>query len=300
VAVSGTGRLARAYFAALVPGGTPRESPGEGLDELLAQLVARGKVAHPEVVMPNEAFVAHLAGCGAPVDPGAPPESMWAEDLYLACAAVLGDERAIARLMSTHEVGIASSLRKIDPSPTFAADVGQRFWDAALVGTVSAPPRLAGYSGRGPLAGWIGVSVQRLALMSLRHEQAEGRARRAVTAEAEAVLQDPELVMLKQRYREPFRVATEKALEALDDRERLIFRLHLVDGVTVERIGQTYGVSHSTVSRWFAKAREKVVAEIQRALRDELAISEEEFESLKRLVLSQMDLSLTMLPAPRA
>jgi RNA polymerase sigma-70 factor (ECF subfamily) len=132
--------------------------------------------------------------------------------------------------------------------------------------------------------------------MMRRHEEAEGRARRAAE-ETEAALADPELSFIKERYRDRVRAATQRALEVLDDRERMIFRLHLVDGVTVERIGQVYGVSHSTVSRWFAAARGKVLDEAQRVIREELKISAADFDSLRRLVISQLDVSLSMLPA---
>ena len=90
---------------------------------------------------------------------------------------------------------------------------------------------------------------------------------------------DPELAFIKGKLRDQFQGALTAALAALEDRERMIYRLHLIDGLTVEAIGKIYGVSHSTVSRWLAKARERVIAEAQRLLRDEMRLSPAEFES---------------------
>ena len=289
------GRLSRIYAAARRSplGEAPLPAP-EPAEETLVALFTRGQNAHPSFVVSDEAFARHLARCGA--DLTRPTTELRAEDLYLLCACLEGDERAVEALVSTFSLMLATTLGRLDASATFVEDALQKFWDAALVGTMSVSPRLALYSGHGALGGWLAISAQRVALMMKRHEDAEGRARRVVE-ETEAALDDPELVFIKQRYRESFRAATEKALETLDDRERMIFRLHLVDGVTVERIARVYGVSHSTVSRWFAGAREKVIAAVQRILREEMKISSGDFESLRRLVISQLDVSLSMLPA---
>jgi DNA-directed RNA polymerase specialized sigma24 family protein len=93
----------------------------------------------------------------------------------------------------------------------------------------------------------------------------------------------------------PFQRAFSQALLSLSDRERMVYRLHIVDGLTVKRIAKTYGVSRSTVSRWMASARSNVVAEVQRLLRDELRASAEDYKSLSRLLVSQLDLSVSRL-----
>ena len=83
------------------------------------------------------------------------------------------------------------------------------------------------------------------------------------------------------------------ALGALGERDRLLLRLHLVSGVSVENIGNMYGVSQSTASRWLAKAREDVAGEAQRLLRERLGVAPSEVASLADLVASQLDLSMS-------
>jgi RNA polymerase sigma-70 factor, ECF subfamily len=69
--------------------------------------------------------------------------------------------------------------------------------------------------------------------------------------------------------------------------------LHLVDGVTLEGIGKVYGVHHSTVLRWLSAARKRVVDEAKQRLRDKVAMSSREFESIARLLLSDVDLNIS-------
>ncbi len=83
---------------------------------------------------------------------------------------------AVAKLRRIHRPVLAGYLRHIDVSPAFFDEVEQRLWDAALVGTAGAPPKLMSYSGQGALAGWVGIAAQRIALMMRRHEAAEERA----------------------------------------------------------------------------------------------------------------------------
>jgi RNA polymerase sigma-70 factor (ECF subfamily) len=90
------------------------------------------------------------------------------------------------------------------------------------------------------------------------------------------------------------------ALAGLPDRERMVMRLHLVGGMSVEAIGKMYDVSQSTVSRWLAKARETIVKTAQALLHERLRVAPEEFQSLAALVVSQLDLSLSRVLASRA
>jgi RNA polymerase sigma-70 factor (ECF subfamily) len=143
------------------------------------------------------------------------------------------------------------------------------------------------------------VTGQRIALMMQRHAAAERRALDAAATEAQVAAADPELALIKQHLREPFRRAIAEALQVLDDRQRMVYGLHVVDGLGVERIGAVYGVNHSTVSRWLAAARAAVIAEAKRLLRSEMRISADEFESMSRLMASDLDLSVSRILGKR-
>jgi RNA polymerase sigma-70 factor (ECF subfamily) len=287
---SSMGSLAAAFLAAAK---LAEPEPPE-LEQALERLGERGRVAHPEITLDLGIFAAHLSRCGAvPTSP-----TVHAEDLYLACAALLGDEVAVEKIRRVHRPVVIGYLRHIDASGAFVDEVEQRLWDGALVGSEKAAAKLAAYAGHGALAGWVGIAAQRLALMIRRHEAAEERAVDRVAAEAELLVDDPELAFIKGKLRDDFRRALSHALGTLGDRDRLIYRLHLVDGLTVETIGRMYGVSHSTVSRWLARVRESVIGEAQRLLRDEMGLTPAEFDSVAGLVVSQLDLSVSRILKP--
>src|SRR6185503_15846473 len=189
------------------------------------------------------ALAAHVTACGAAT--GVEATAVHAEDLYLACAGLLGHERAVQKLRRVHRPVVIAYLRNIDRAPAFVDEVEQRLWDAALVGSAATPPKLATYTGHGALAGWVGIVAQRIALSMRRHENAGERAVAGAAAQAALFVQDPELAFIKGRMRTDFQRALSQALGTLEDRERMIYRLHLIDGLTVETIARMYSVSHS-------------------------------------------------------
>jgi RNA polymerase sigma-70 factor (ECF subfamily) len=278
--------LATAYAQAHREG-LPAMPPG--LESTLAALYARGRAAHTELRLDEVAFAQHLAVCGANVD--AAPEAVHAEDLFLVCAALGQDERAITLLCRAHDGVLKGYLRRVEVTPSARDEIERRIWEVLLVGDAAVPAKLASYSGRGQLAGFIGICAQRIAVTSLRRSATENRALARARAEAIASCGDPELMIIKERYRDGFESAVQDAVAILDDRERLMLRMLVVDGHTLDRIAEVYGVNQSSISRWLAKARQKVVAEARRLLRERLNIPEAEFESLAKLILSQIDIS---------
>jgi RNA polymerase sigma-70 factor (ECF subfamily) len=283
-------RLVEAYLGRQRRDGAPPESqvPPAALEASLLAIFERGRAAHPALVVDDAELGAHLARCGAPVSAA----SIHAEDLYLACACIARVPGALERLQAAQRPAVAHYLRRLGRAQGFLDEVEQRLWDALIVGTDSGP-RLATYAGVGPLEKWIGVSAQRTALMLLRHEDAEERARGEAAAQARLVQDDPELAAIRDRYREPFQRALEAAVDVLDSREKALYRMHLVEGLTMERIAKAYGVHHATVSRWLDAARARVLAEVKRRLGDELHLAPSEFDSLVRLLVSQLDLDIS-------
>jgi RNA polymerase sigma-70 factor (ECF subfamily) len=279
--------LARAYSEAK---GGLRDPNGDGLGRRLAELCRRGRDAHPSLRLDDEAFAAALGRCGAPVEDSL--QDVHAEDLYLACACVAGDATAIALLRETFSPGVIQRLKRVGGSEAIREEVEQRLWDALLVGG-NEGPKLATYAGRGPLGGWLGISAQRIALMMLRHEKAEGRARSQLAAHARLTEGDPELAAIRRRYRAQFQEALDAAIDMLDDRAKTIYRMRLVEGVTLERIATAYGVKHPTILRWLDQAQASIVAEAKRRLRESLPVTSAEFDSITRLLVSELDLNIS-------
>jgi RNA polymerase sigma-70 factor len=144
------------------------------------------------------------------------------------------------------------------------------------------------------------VVAQRIALTLRRHEAAETRALHLAAADARLIGTDPELAFVKASLRDAFQRALTDALKVLDDRQRMVYRLHVIDGLTVEAIADMYSVVRSTVTRWIATARAAIIDEAKRLLRDEMHLPAQDFESLAGLLASQLDLSISQILARTA
>ena len=105
----------------------------------------------------------------------------------------------------------------------------------------------------------------------------------------------PETALLKERYRTAFEDALREALARVPERERVLLRLHLVNGVTVDKIGKMFDVSQATASRWLAAARKTVLDDVKATLGERLGATPDELASLAGLVASRLDLSLSLL-----
>jgi len=290
--------LAKSYRAARAGDAAHPGTETAALEEKLARLYRRARDAHPDATVDERAFGAHLARFGGALMERA--EALVAGDLFLAFGAVAGDATAVAKLRQRCTPVIARFVRPLSKSKTFMDDFVQDLWEALLVGRASGRASLLAYSGRGPLEGFVGITARRMALNRLRHHRAQARAAARGVADTPTLGRDAELGFIKRRYRDAFQAAIEDAIQTLDDREREILCLHVVDGLTVERIGKLRGVSQSTVSRWIAAARTHVLAEARKLLRKRIPISKSEFDSLAKLLASEIDLSLSRVsPRPR-
>ncbi len=224
-------------------------------------------------------------------------EQPHAQDLSLAATALTGDPRAVRNLTRHCWPVVVRYLRRFAISAAELDDVGQELWKSLLVRTDSGPAKLASYSGRGPLGAFVGITAQRIVIMRQRRAGTTTRAVRAA-AEIDGLIVDAEMALLKERYRAHFVEAVGDALRGLDDRTRMVLRMHLLDLVSLERIAQAYKVRQSSVSRWLEDARGQIAKETRRTLRKRLQLSESDFDSIRRLVMSQLDISIAQFLKP--
>jgi RNA polymerase sigma-70 factor (ECF subfamily) len=221
--------------------------------------------------------------------------TMSGADLYLATACAAQVPGALETFGRVCSVAINGTIASIDRTPTFRSDVRQALHDRLFVGSPEDPPRIESYAGRGPLSAWVAIVTQRLALLMRRTTQNRMRIEDRAANEALLESDDPELAFLKQRYQGEFKSAYRAALDALSNQDRTLLRLNLIDGITLDRLGTMFGVNPSTVSRWIGKARVAIRDATQEHLREHLRISNDEFASLARLVVSQLDVSIVAL-----
>lgn len=269
-----------------------------GTDELeahLDSLIERGRTAWPALRMNPEVFAVYLRerlAAGEAGDRSGMPPEMHAGDLYLACACVHGVPGALEAADEAYLSDISGVLHHLDSSAAFVDEVRQIVRDKLFVAVEGAPPKIAGYSGRHPLAAWIRLAARRVGISLRRSESAQARAGAAALAAALPIGADPELDYLKARYRNEFREAFQAAVTSLTGRERVILRLSLVEGLSHDKIALLYGVTQPTITRWAAKARSSISESIHALLCARLRLNAAEIDSIAKLVYSELNLSL--------
>lgn len=253
----------------------------------VSRVVDSAVQARPSLAVDRDAFARHVADR---VDQDA-LEEVHAADLLLAFACANHDRKAIDELERCHLVKIPDFVHRIERSGPAAAEIQQIVRERLLVGTSKSGPKILEYAGRGSLGSWIRVVSIRVALEVVRSRKPEVHDDDA-TARDMVTSADPELDYLRVRYASAFREAFSGALAALDERDRTVLQLYLVDGLNIEKIGQLYQVHRATVARWISTTRDQLYDETHARLRQQLNLNATEFESIVRLVRSQLDVSV--------
>jgi RNA polymerase sigma-70 factor (ECF subfamily) len=104
---------------------------------------------------------------------------------------------------------------------------------------------------------------------------------------------DPESAYLKQLYGPAFEKAFRDALAELPPEEGTLLRLHLGEKLPLGALAAMHGWSKPTASRRLAAAREALLTRTRDLLHARLKLSESEFESVLRLVRSELDVTLS-------
>lgn len=278
-------------FCATAPGGG---SLVEGLETELAGAIADARGAVPELLVDEVAFARYL---GERVPEGPSLLEALAElrvrDLYLAYGCTQQDPVAMHRLDEMLRGDPRRASARVS-SEDLADEALQVLRERLLVGRPGEPAKIADYLGRGPLIGWLCAAAVRTAL-SLR--RTTGREVSAEENVLELELELPEdaadLRLIRERFRVEFAAAFREAVASLDARSRTALRMHVIDGLNIDRIGGVYGVHRATVARWIARAREAILVETRRKVAARLGLADAELDSLFRLVDGQLEVSLT-------
>jgi RNA polymerase sigma-70 factor, ECF subfamily len=271
------------------------EAPGSRLGERLAS----ARAAWPSFSVPPGAWVDRLAAV-VPHGPETEPtlNILALDDLYLACGCLLQLRPALEIFDEQLGRCLPRAVAPLDRSVGFADEVRQELSRKLLLGESPRGPSLGRYAGRGPLASFLTVAARRTALDLLRRQ---GRIEQpADDGELERRLgssSDPELEAVKARMREIFGEALRSAVQALDPAERMTLRLTLVSGLSMEEVGNMYGVNASTICRRLARTRDRLALELRRHLSADFGIQRVDVDSVVRLVESRLDVGLESLLA---
>jgi RNA polymerase sigma-70 factor (ECF subfamily) len=217
-------------------------------------------------------------------------------DIYVAIAAADGDDRAIAACdrIASNEVDFAQG--RLRATAAQADDVRGELRRLLFVAEDERPAAITTFTGRGDLRGYARVIVARALVRRIQKDKKE------VALEPDAMdalvpTLDPEMQHLREHYREDVDQAFRAALVNLSERERAVLRFHLLDGWSIDQIGERYGVHRATAARWVGAAREKLGEDLRKRLAERLAIPASQVSSIVALVTSAIEVSLDRLLA---
>jgi RNA polymerase sigma-70 factor (ECF subfamily) len=289
---------ATCLLACLDPGRRAEVSAIGELEQLLEQQLAQAAAAWPTVHLPPMAYLRHLADKLRERNDELADRvirTMPAADLYLAAACAAGDPAAIAAFHEVILPVVRPALAKLGVPDVTIDETEQRVLIMVLVGDPQVPA-IATYGGRGRLRSWlrsVGVRTGRRLMGTTNatdHAHADDELDRL-----SANVHDPELELLRNRYRDEVRRALDGAVASLAERQRNVLRQYYIDGLTIDQLAALYRVDRATTARWVVSARSAVLAGTRDFLGSALGATTSEVESILRLVRSQLELSLRQL-----
>jgi RNA polymerase sigma-70 factor (ECF subfamily) len=211
-------------------------------------------------------------------------EALHADDLCLIVACERGDQSAWSDLVGRYEGTVRAAARGAASREDAAEDLAQSIW-AELHGLrVREDGRPSGkiayYSGRGSLGGWLRAVVGQLAVDQHRRQsrlvQTEEDAdfdRLAQDAQRADGLHgmttpapDPEHALAERSAAHDVEEALAEALSRLAPEDRLLVKLYYFDGLKLREAGAVMGVHEATASRRLTRIHGEVRASVENIL----------------------------------
>jgi RNA polymerase sigma-70 factor (ECF subfamily) len=194
-------------------------------------------------------------------------DDMQADDLCLIVACERGDENAWNDLVARFTTTVRSAARSATSNEDAAEELAQSIW-AELYGLRvrddgQRASKLAYYSGRGSLAGWLRAVVAQLSVDTFRRQSKlvqteedadlDRLARDAHVSETPAFavsgVTNPEQSLANRFAETDLQDALSKAVQELAVEDRLLVKLYYFDNLRLREAGVVLGVHEATASR---------------------------------------------------
>lgn len=213
-------------------------------------------------------------------------DSLQADDLCLIVACEQGNQKAWGDLVERFSVTVRSAARSASSNEEGAEDLAQSIW-AELHGLrirEDGKPagKLAYYSGRGSLAGWLRAVVAQLAvdqhrktsrlvqteedadfdrILSQGHEDNSWTSHGGVTS--------PEVQVSRKFAAADVQKALAGSIAQLSAEDRLLVKLYYFDGLRLKEAGAMLGVHEATASRRLTRIHGDLRREVEKTLIEE-------------------------------
>lgn len=224
-------------------------------------------------------------------------DAIRADDLCLIIACEKGDERAWEDLVAGYDPAVRSAAWKYAKNREDAEDLAGSIW-AELHGLKLdkqgvKKSKLAYYSGRGSLAGWLRAVTNQLAIDQFRRmkrlvqieepREFENLARdsREKTDHQRIVPpgRNPEEILSENRTGEDLATALSAAVADLGEEDRLILKLYYFEGLKLKEIARTFGFHEATASRKLARVQSEIRNAVERILAEKHGWKKTEIET---------------------
>jgi RNA polymerase sigma-70 factor (ECF subfamily) len=238
-------------------------------------------------------------------------DDMQADDLCLIIACESGDENAWNDLVERFTATVRSAARSASANEDAAEDLAQSIW-AELYGLRTKKDgkpasKLAYYSGRGSLAGWLRAVVAQLAVDVFRKQSRlvqteedtdlDRLARDANVGEGRPVLAGagiptPEESMSNRFAQTDMQQALNRAVQELAAEDRLLVKLYYFDNLRLREAGAVLGVHEATASRRLTRIQTDLRKRVTKILIDERGWTQAETEKSFAEVAQHLDTDL--------
>jgi RNA polymerase sigma-70 factor (ECF subfamily) len=239
-------------------------------------------------------------------------DELQADDLCLIIACERGDENAWSDLVERFSATVRSAARSASSNEDAAEDLAQSIW-AELYGLrtrADGKPasKLAYYSGRGSLAGWLRAVVAQLAVDTFRKQSKlvqteedtdlDRLARDAQVAEVRPIvagIPTPEEAMSNRFAQTDMQDALNNAVKELPTEDRLLVKLYYFDNLRLREAGAVLGVHEATASRRLTRIQTDLRKQVTKILVDERGWTAKETEKAFAEVAQHLDADLEAL-----
>jgi RNA polymerase sigma-70 factor len=270
---------------------TPAEKYKSTVNEAVEHLISRAENARgltsaeliPRISLSLEKYL--FAGSDSPEHSELKQfiDEIRADDLCLIIACERGQEKAWEDLVANFDSTVKSAARKISSNNEDAEDLASSIW-AELYGlrvdaAGNKKSKLAYYSGRGSLAGWLRAVVSQLAVDQFRKQSKfvqieEDREFDNLSSEAAdggnnhfgSHVDNPEDAFAKSSAESDISEALAAAIAGLEAEERLILKLYYFEDLKLKDIAATFGYHEATASRKLTRLQSEIRKSVEKAL----------------------------------
>jgi RNA polymerase sigma-70 factor (ECF subfamily) len=229
-----------------------------------------------------------------------------ADDICLIIACERGDEKAWEHLVANFDATVKSAARKVSANNEDAEDLASSIW-AELYGLRqdaegNKKSKLAYYSGRGSLAGWLRAVVAQLAVDVFRKqsrlvqtEEDTDLERLARVAEGQPIVAgvpNPEESISNRFAQTDMQQALHQSVQELPAEDRLLVKLYYFDNLRLREAGAVLGVHEATASRRLTRIQTDLRKRVTKILVDERGWTQAETERSFAEVAQHLDTDL--------